>query len=62
VDVVPDELDPLDPTEARDRLAALLGAEPRVRVVKSVAVEPSGKFRLCRATHVDLDVRLAVAS
>ena len=62
VDVVPDELDPLDLTEARDRLAALLGAEPRVRVVKSVAVEPSGKFRLCRATHVDLDVRLAVAS
>lgn len=62
VDVVRDELDPLDLTETRDRLAAVLGAEPRVRVVKSVAVEPSGKFRLCRATHVDLDAQLAVAS
>src|SRR5205085_1503647 len=55
LELVPDGFDPLDPASAADAVASVLGVRPRERVVASVPVEASGKFRLCRAAHVDAD-------
>lgn len=48
----------LDPQAAAAPLEDLLGAAPRVRRVRAVPVEASGKFRLCRAEHLDVSARL----
>lgn len=53
LELVESGLAPLDAAAAAAPLQALLGAAPRVRVVRSVAVEASGKFRLSRAAHLD---------
>jgi phenylacetate-CoA ligase len=55
LDLVATGLEPLDPREARSALGAVLGFEPHARVVPSVPVEASGKFRLAHATHLDAE-------
>jgi phenylacetate-coenzyme A ligase PaaK-like adenylate-forming protein len=53
LELVPDpELEP-DPGAAAAAVEGVLGFAVRTRVVPSVPVEASGKFRLCAATHVD---------
>ncbi len=55
LDLVADGFDPLHEADAAGALEPLFGARPSTRVVTSVPVEASGKFRLCRATHVDAE-------
>ncbi|MCC7011057.1 MAG: hypothetical protein IT454_00730 [Planctomycetes bacterium] len=54
LEVVPDELDTPALDDLRERLAELLGSRPDVRAVRSIPVEASGKFRPCRAEHLDV--------
>ncbi len=54
LELVPDEREPLDVEDAAARLARLLGAPPVARVVRSIPIEASGKFRPCRAEHLDV--------
>lgn len=54
LELVPDEREALDVAGLVARLAALLGVEPRARAVRSVPIEASGKFRPCRAEHLDV--------
>lgn len=58
LDLVATGLEPLDPRSAAQALGPVLGFEPRVRVVPSVPVEASGKFRLAHATHTDAEKRV----
>jgi phenylacetate-CoA ligase len=51
---------PLQAEAAASALEPVLGARPQARVVPSVSVEASGKFRLCRAAHVDVEKLLRV--
>ncbi|HZU98951.1 MAG TPA: hypothetical protein VFF73_19745 [Planctomycetota bacterium] len=60
IDLVPDGFEPLDPATAASALEPIFGARPATRVVKSVPVEASGKFRLCRAAHVDAEKLLRI--
>jgi phenylacetate-CoA ligase len=53
LECVPDELDTLALERGLDALGELLGVSPSVRIVRALPVEASGKFRLCRATHID---------
>jgi phenylacetate-coenzyme A ligase PaaK-like adenylate-forming protein len=55
LDLIEDGFEPLDPARATDAVASALGFAPRTRVTASVPVEASGKFRLCRAAHVDAE-------
>lgn len=56
LDLVPDGVGPTpDGARAAAALATLLGVAPAVRVVASVPVAASGKFRLCAAEHVDVE-------
>lgn len=54
LELVPDELEPLDAAAAVARLSELLRIEPQARVVRSLPIEASGKFRPCRAEHLDV--------
>lgn len=58
LELVADGLGALDVADAGARLAEVLGVAPRARVVASIPVEPSGKYRLCKATHRELDALL----
>ncbi len=62
LDLIADELEPLDADAAASALEPVLGARPSARVVTSLPVEASGKFRLCRATHVDAEKVVKEAS
>jgi phenylacetate-CoA ligase len=53
LDVIADETGEPDPAHASAALQPVLGVAPAVRRVESVPVEASGKFRLCRARHLD---------
>jgi hypothetical protein len=59
LDLLGDGTGPPDLGAARERLAPLLGAAPRVRQVGSLPVEVSGKFRLAAASHGDLGSRVS---
>lgn len=54
IELAPDERAPLDIPGLVERLASLLGVEPRTRVVRHLPIEASGKFRPCRAEHLDV--------
>lgn len=60
LDLVADGTEPLDVAAAVSALEPVLGARPNARAVASVPVEASGKFRLCRATHVDVEKLIRV--
>jgi phenylacetate-CoA ligase len=53
LECVPDEMRPFAIERGVEALRELLGVAPVVRTVRSIPVEASGKFRLCRALHVD---------
>jgi phenylacetate-CoA ligase len=55
LDLVPNERAELDLRRATEAAASVLGFEPRARVATSIPVEASGKFRLCKAAHVDAE-------
>lgn len=55
LDLIEDGFEPLDPARAKAAVASVLGFAPRTRVTASVPVEASGKFRLCRAAHLDAE-------
>lgn len=61
LEIVPDELEVLDTAAAVARLSALLGAAPQARVVRSLPPEASGKYRPCRAEHLDVAALLRSA-
>jgi phenylacetate-CoA ligase len=54
LELVPDEFEPLEVEPLVARLGDLLGVAPQARVLRSLPVEASGKFRPCRAEHVDV--------
>lgn len=54
LELVPDERDLLDAAPLTASLEALLGVAPLVRMVRCLPVEASGKFRPCRAEHIDV--------
>lgn len=61
IELVPDGLEPLEPAVVTAALGAALGFAVRTRVVRSVPVEASGKFRLAHARHLGVE-RLLVGS
>lgn len=62
LDLVADENEPLDKEHAASALEPVLGARPTARVATSVPVEASGKFRLCRAAHVEVEKLVRVTA
>jgi hypothetical protein len=54
LELVPDEQDALDAAPLAASLEALLGVAPLVRTARCLPVEASGKFRPCRAEHLDV--------
>jgi phenylacetate-CoA ligase len=62
LELVADGTAPLDAEAAAHAVAALMGAAPRTRIVATVPVEASGKFRLTRALHVDAEKLVRGAS
>jgi phenylacetate-coenzyme A ligase PaaK-like adenylate-forming protein len=58
LELVPDEREPLDVAAIVERAAELFGARPQARAVRSLPIEASGKYRPCRAEHLDVAARV----
>lgn len=62
LDLVADDTGTVDAAAAARALEPTLGVAPTARVVRSVAVEASGKFRLARALHLDVTARVGATA